>query len=66
MVTPAVVCSWPRQWTFPLHLPFSLQLCPGLHELSKAFGTAAALAALTGDPALIFSIIKMTLKVACG
>lgn len=65
-VAPAAVCSWPHHRLFPLHLLFSLQLYPGLHELSKAFGTVAALAALTGDPAFISSIIKMTLKVACG
>lgn len=62
-VAPAAVCSWSHHRLFPLHL-LLLQLYSGLHELSKAFGTAAALAALTGDPAFIFSIIKMTLKMA--
>lgn len=57
---------WSHHRLFPLHLPFSLQLYPGLHELSKTFGTAAALAALTSDPAFIFAKIKMTLKVAYG
>lgn len=65
-VTAAALCSWPHQRLFPVQLLFSLQLDPGLHHLSKAFGAAAALAALTGDPTFIFPIIKMALKVVCG